>query len=868
MNLRDSIHNDLLTGQYECVICLNNVNSKSPLWNCHSCFRVFDLKCIKDWANRNLLTKESWNCPFCQTVQHQTPANIRNKCWCGKGKPRPVVKQSQGSENEKNHLIPHSCGSKCKAKRSCPHPCPLICHAGPHEDVKECTISGPRISCYCGKHHETKPCNETQYNGYSCEERCSKVDKICGHKCTRICHKQKRTPRNRNGGGALQTCGPCKAQVRVSCFCGKIDKKLRNCSSLRTSERKKLHGRTFIGDGEDQDNNNHLSISCQKPCNQLLSCGKHRCTRTCHKLDDVSHKCPFIPYESETCFCGSSPARRTSCEDPVPSCGSVCFKTLPCGHKCRKSCHPGECPPCIELIHGLVCRCKESIVSATCAQVKSGQITCDKKCNAHLSCHRHQCRKTCCEFSPKPKSKSSRRANQANISISDLISGVNLDEITGTNDSESRAEIEAEEAAHLCTETCGRPLSCGAHFCEKACHSGKCPPCGEVSFDLWTCNCGKTAIHPPIRCGTPMPTCRHPCVRERPCGHAPGHLCHDDGVSCPPCKHIIEFPCKCGKSTVKIPCSEVGSAAQKIANFNCLTPCEKLLPCGHMCQQKCCDSNSECPPCNAPCDIPNSVCGHPHRARCHYPDPCPQACGAVLVAKCHCSVLKSSYECGEDLEIGCNERCIDEHYSPSLLLAFEQDPAWMMNIEIQLRAFVRNSDRKTLRFKPMSAKNRKRIYELLEHYRLSGQSLDEGENRSVCVYLTEDRWIPQYTLKNAPRKDPYVGIDESALHAPLQYVKWKPTSDEVPNIENDSAPKPENVEDFELVSVSPNDNTLQQDSNDGSYLPTITSEDGFEIVTMKAPNTQQSEQPKQSELDLLLKSKPSFSVFDTMSETP
>lgn len=862
MNLRDSIQNDLLTGQYECVICLNAINPKSSLWSCHSCFRVFDLNCIKDWGNRNLLTKETWSCPFCQTVQNQLPSNIKNKCWCGKGKPKPIVKQDQGSEKKEKHLIPHSCGAKCKARRACPHPCPLICHAGPHEDVKECTLPGPRVSCFCGKHHEKKPCNETPFNGYSCGEKCSKVDKICGHMCSRECHKQKRAPRTRNGGGPLYTCGPCKAQVQVSCFCGKVQIKLKNCSSLRTSERKKLHGRSFkeTQDGKEHSTSDQLIISCQKPCNQLLSCGKHKCNRTCHKLDNQCHICPFIPSEKETCFCGSQPARRTSCEDQFPSCGNVCFKKLPCGHRCRKTCHSGECPPCSELIHGLTCRCKDSIVSATCAQVSSGSVTCNKKCSAYLSCHRHQCKKECCEFSPKPKSKHSRRGNQANISISDLLSGVNLDEITTVSDPDSRAEIEAEEAAHFCTQTCGRPLSCGAHFCEKACHSGKCPPCGEVSFDLWSCNCGKTVMHPPIRCGTPTPTCRHPCVRQRSCGHAPGHLCHDDSVSCPPCKHTIEFPCKCGKSTVKIPCSDIDSATQKIANFNCLTSCGKKLPCGHMCQQKCCDSSKGCPPCSAPCGIPNSACGHPHESRCHYPDPCPTTCKTVLVAKCKCSVLNSLYECGEDVVIGCNEKCIDEHYSPSLLLAFEQDPAWMINIETQIRAFVRNDDRKVLRFKPMSARNRKRIYELLEHYRLSGQSLDEGENRSVCVYMTDNKWIPQYTLRNAPRKDVDVGIDESALHAPLEYVKWKPKVIENTTGENDETQLKQ--EDFEFVTAGPNDSTADVSSSEEIQTPTFTSDDGFEIITMKRFNPHKDEEQQHSGIEQLSKLKPTFSVFD------
>lgn len=47
---------------------------------------------------------------------------------------------------------------------------------------------------------------------------------------------------------------------------------------------------------------------------------------------------------------------RQKCEDPIPTCGMPCKKILPCGHKCSKSCHEGNCSEC-KIIVNQNCSC-------------------------------------------------------------------------------------------------------------------------------------------------------------------------------------------------------------------------------------------------------------------------------------------------------------------------------------------------------------------------------------------------------------------------------------------------------------------------------------------------------------------------------
>ncbi|KAL6956430.1 NF-X1-type zinc finger protein nfxl2, partial [Sarracenia purpurea var. burkii] len=76
-------------------------------------------------------------------------------------------------------------------------------------------------------------------------------------------------------------------------------------------------------------------FSCNNLCGNLLRCGNHYCTKTCHAL------------KSRSSFLG----QRERAE-PCEYCDLPCQKERQpiCPHSCPMPCHPGECPPCKILI--------------------------------------------------------------------------------------------------------------------------------------------------------------------------------------------------------------------------------------------------------------------------------------------------------------------------------------------------------------------------------------------------------------------------------------------------------------------------------------------------------------------------------------
>lgn len=74
-----------------------------------------------------------------------------------------------------------------------------------------------------------------------------------------------------------------------------------------------------------------MEFSCDKKCAKRLSCGNHDCEKICHGGD--CGPCSKSPELLNTCACGKKPMEdlRSSCLDPVMTCGEVCGRTLKCG---------------------------------------------------------------------------------------------------------------------------------------------------------------------------------------------------------------------------------------------------------------------------------------------------------------------------------------------------------------------------------------------------------------------------------------------------------------------------------------------------------------------------------------------------------
>lgn len=105
-----------------------------------------------------------------------------------------------------------------------------------------------------------------------------------------------------------------------------------------------------------------------------------------------------------------------------------------------------------------------------------------------------------------------------------------------------------------CDKICSKQLSCGKHKCSALCHAGACYPC-TVKQKV-KCRCGATTIS--VLCGRGKkgrsPRCKELCKLPSKCHHDPlSHKCHFGDCS------------------------------------NCIQICGDLLPCSHLCQEKCHD---------------------------------------------------------------------------------------------------------------------------------------------------------------------------------------------------------------------------------------------------------------------------------------
>ena len=161
-----------------------------------------------------------------------------------------------------------------------------------------------------------------------------------------------------------------------------------------------------------------------------------------------------------------------------------------------------------------------------------------------------------------------------------------------------------------CKMPCGERLVCG-HACEKPCHASAHfqDPCSKLCL---------------MKCCSNDHQCQHRC-------HYP--------TNCPECRQdMLKTVPQCGHEQ-PVPCSVDPEM------FPCTLKCEKLLKCGHNCQEACGESCTK--KCNVPCrkTLP---CGHEKTMPC-FNDPvdykgCNSKCTKLL-------------ECGHPCSRTCKQRC-------------------------------------------------------------------------------------------------------------------------------------------------------------------------------------------------------------------
>ena len=731
-------HEDILSNLYECPICTSEIGRHSKVWSCKTCWTVFHLSCITKWSTNegaaiaqqqnqdgNIPPPRQWRCPGCNLPKDTLPSLYF--CWCEKETdPRSI-----------SGIPPHSCGQTCGKHRilpkKCPHPCELLCHAGP---CPPCTHMGPVQSCYCGKKSTSRRCMETDYDaGWSCGEICGDP-MICGeHTCPRPCHEG--------------LCGACEVEANCKCYCGKVHQMM-PCYERGDEKRSKRLSQGV--EGETSLEQWTGVFRCASLCARPFDCGVHHCEQKCHPQDTEPAHCPRSPDVVSYCPCGKtslkdiSNSERDTCEAPIPNCYKKCLKELNCGHACQEICHAGQCRPCLMSVQ-IGCRCGRIQSSTICHQGHEEPPQCMRACKATLNCGRHECGERCCPAERKATERQALKRKLRPLGAPRVID-------------------EGFEAEHICTRTCGRLLKCGNHTCPELCHKGPCGTCREAIFEDISCHCGKTVLQPPLPCGTSPPPCRFDCERPTNCGHRRiPHNCHGDEELCPKCPYLIEKPCMCGKKRLKNqPCW--------LADVRCGEVCGKMLKCGSHSCRKPCHRLGECEDagksCQQPCGKAKKACGHPCEERCHAPSSCREdkPCQNKMLITCECQHLKQEIKCNASKSsegnskktLSCDDECArlarnqrlalalnidpeahkDDHipYSNDTLKMFRENIKWAQTQEREFRVFAADDTEKRLRFKPMPAHQRAFLHSLSEDFGFDSESVDPEPHRHVAVFKT------------------------------------------------------------------------------------------------------------------------------------
>ncbi|XP_068631534.1 protein shuttle craft [Battus philenor] len=712
MTQRERLTDQLDRGTLECLVCCERVKQTDSVWWCSNCYHVLHLRCIRKWAMSSLV-EGKWRCPACQNTSEEIPTEYR--CMCGAVKSPEYSRGTVGA---------HTCGKACRRPRNCPHPCTLLCHPGP------CPPCQATISKQCGCGAETRSVLCSSKLPQLCGRECKRKLACRVHKCQKECHEG--------------SCDDCSETVTQVCHCPAAKSRSVPCTS---------------------DTGTCATWSCGSACARVLSCGAHVCRRVCH--EPPCAPCPLRPDNVRTCPCGNTKIRkdqRKSCTDPIPLCGNICAKPLPCGpegdkHFCKQLCHEGPCQTCPDKT-SLPCRCGHSSREVPCSELPemSNNVLCQKKCNKKLSCGRHRCRTVCCAAQ-----------------------------------------------SHRCAVVCGRTLSCQLHRCEEFCHTGHCAPCPRVSFVELHCECGAEVLLPPVRCGTRPPVCHAPCRRERPCQHPPHHACHTG--DCPPCVVLTTKMCHGQHEERKtIPCSQ--------EEFSCGLPCGKPLPCGkHTCTKTCHKGPCDTDKCRQACTEKRASCGHACAAPCHVDNggACPSnsPCKKPVRATCPCGRRTAERTCydnsrdyakmmsalaatkmqeGGSVDLSdvqrpgamlktleCDDECRMEARCRQLALALQirnpdvsaklaprysehvrtmaaREPAFASHVHDCLSELVqraKKSKQKTRAhsFPSMNRQKRQFIHELCEHFGCESVAYDAEPNRNVVATADREKsWLPAMSV--------------------------------------------------------------------------------------------------------------------------
>lgn len=288
------------------------------------------------------------------------------------------------------------------------------------------------------------------------------------------------------------------------------------------------------------------------------------------------------------CWCGKDVnPQPTSGALPPHSCGQTCSKPRPtCPHPCSLACHAGPCPPCDAMGPEQSCFCGKKTSQRSCRETDyQNGWSCHEVCGDLLPCGEHMCEKSChpglCgDCETLIEARCYCGAVQKPVPCS------SLDE---PQQSYSHSEKSWFEGRFSCEQDLVKTYDCGIHNTTESCRpQDELPPHCPFSTDIVShCPCGKTPLQtllpePRSSCEDPIPHCDEPCEKQLPCGHLCEAKCHLG--DCPSCYQTMDISCRCGRTTTTSICHQ-----GQIEHPLCLRTCQANMSCGrHRCGEHCC----------------------------------------------------------------------------------------------------------------------------------------------------------------------------------------------------------------------------------------------------------------------------------------
>ncbi|XP_022092100.1 NFX1-type zinc finger-containing protein 1-like isoform X2 [Acanthaster planci] len=469
------------------------------------------------------------------------------------------------------------------------------------------------------------------------------------------------------------------------------------------------------------DHSNHAEYKCCKPCTMKCDRGEHPCPLLCHeqcspctnvvqktmpgcghviqifchRLDDVT--C-IKPCDKTFTDCGHLCGRKCGDICPHQKCPMPCKNTQSCEHHCTKpcgqscevfcqvrvtrtlsKCHHQVLMRCGERPENILCRTQITKTLPICghqAQMRcfedpSGS-ECSQRCEKILKCG-HQCPNICgkpCELSAIGLTDFEIFKKCSKPCEKILVCGHRCPKICSEPCPLEKNEValmspsrSAKAFSEFCREKCRKKLACG-HLCPNKCGE----PCPGPQMDhrrypsnIWTkCqervqkklpHCNHSVN---VRCETDVSTfmCHRSCEKTLPCGHKCPNKCSE------PCAGLF------------IPVVPHGSTQQgkQTPRARCEVDSTKALACGHSTRRMPCWKAERAAkmPCREPCRD-ELVCGHKCAGTCHdcnqgtLHKPCAKVCNKQLICGHYCKSVCGSVcspdctKCNEDLMQGTSQ---------------------------------------------------------------------------------------------------------------------------------------------------------------------------------------------------------------------